>query len=358
MTYANKLKKKNDHGLLNSQMRKFLGYSSITLFSLLVLLVFLLPFGYMTTTAFKSLPQIQDSNSYVLPKSPRVYVYDGQEYPLYKVPTEDGEKVMALIKKGRKESEFIDPSNPSAGLILWQGQWRQLEPDYMFDPTTANFPTAWKTINFGVLFRNTFIIAIAGTIGTLLSSVAVAYGFSRFHIPGINVLFIILIATIILPSQIMLIPTYAFFRAIGWGGTWWPLIVPHFFANAYNVFLLRQYFRAIPKELDESAMMDGASPFRILISIILPQSIPALTAVGLFHFFWSWNDFFAPLVYLQGKENLYPLSVGLTQFQNIYGTQPGLAMAAAIMAIALPVVIFFLAQKVFMQGIVITGVEK
>jgi multiple sugar transport system permease protein len=139
---------------------------------------------------------------------------------------------------------------------------------------------------------------------------------------------------------------------------WLPLIVPHFFANAYNVFLLRQYFRGIPKDLDEAAMIDGASPIQILLKVILPQSWPVILAVSMFHFFWSWNDFFTPLVYLQGNEAMYTIPIGLTQFNNIYGVQPGLAMSAAMMAIALPVVIFFLAQRVFMQGIVITGVEK
>jgi multiple sugar transport system permease protein len=155
-----------------------------------------------------------------------------------------------------------------------------------------------------------------------------------------------------------LIPRYIFFRGIGWGGTWWPLIIPHFFANAYNVFLLRQYFRGIPRDLDEAATIDGASPFRVLTDVIIPQSLPAITAVGLFHFFWSWNDFFEPLVFLQGQPHLYTVPIGLTQFNNIFQIQPGLAMAAAMMAMSLPVVVFFLAQRVFMQGIVITGVEK
>jgi multiple sugar transport system permease protein len=110
--------------------------------------------------------------------------------------------------------------------------------------------------------------------------------------------------------------------------------------------------------LDEAATIDGASPFRVLTSVIIPQSLPAITAVGLFHFFWSWNDFFEPLVFLQGRPELYTIPIGLTQFNNIFQIQPGLAMSAAMMAMSLPVIVFFLAQRVFMQGIVITGVEK
>jgi multiple sugar transport system permease protein len=238
------------------------------------------------------------------------------------------------------------------------GRWRQLEPVYELDPTFENFPNAWNSINLGRLFRNTTFIAVAGTIGTLLSSIAVAYGFSRFRIPGIGIIFLVLISTIILPRQVTLIPTYIFFRTIGWGGTWWPLIIPHFFANAYNVFWLRQFFRSIPRELDEAATIDGASPLQTLIYIIVPQSLPAITAVAIFHFFFAWNDFFEPLVYLQGKEELYTISIGLTQFANIFGVERSMAMAAALMTVALPVVIFFFAQRAFMQGIVVTGVEK
>ena len=131
-----------------------------------------------------------------------------------------------------------------------------------------------------------------------LSGIVVAYGFARFRFPFKNVLFIILIATIILPFQVTLIPPYVIFTKLGWNGTWLPLIVPHFFANAYNVFLLRQYFMSIPRDLDEAAMIDGASPFRILRSIIVPLSVPAIVAVSLFHFFFAWNDFFVPLLYL------------------------------------------------------------
>ncbi len=340
------------------RIRNLSATASVTLLGLVVLLVFLAPLAYMIVTSIKTQKQAQDPNSQFLPGSPSNFTYEGKDYPLLNVPTESGLQQWALVKPGREQSDFVDPAHPEQGLIHWVGRWRILDPVYTFDPTLANFPTSWNQIRLDRLFRNTFIIAVVGMIGTLLSSIVVAYGFSRFRIPGISVLFIILIATIILPRQVTLIPTYIFFRAIGWGGTWWPLIIPHFFANAYNVFLLRQYFRSIPKDLDEAAMIDGASPLRTLVSVIIPQSIPAITAVGLFHFFFAWNDFFEPLVYLQGHEDLYTISIGMTQFANIFNTQPGLATAASMMALALPVVMFFLAQRAFMQGIVITGVER
>jgi len=265
---------------------------------------------------------------------------------------------MALYEPYREHSLLVDPNNPSAAPIDWTGRWRTLAPVQKLQPTWTNYEQTWNILDMGVLFRNTFIIAIAGTIGTLLSSILVAYGFARFRLPYGNVIFLVLMATIILPTQVTLIPTYIFFRAIGWGGTWWPLIIPHFFANAYNVFLLRQYFKGIPKDLDEAAMIDGASPIQVLLRVIIPQSWPVILAVSMFHFFFAWNDFFAPLVYLTGHENLYTISIGLTQFNNAFNTQPGLLQAGAVMAVILPVIVFFLAQRVFMQGIVITGVEK
>ena len=192
----------------------------------------------------------------------------------------------------------------------------------------------------------------------MLSSICVAYGFSRFRFPGRNGLFLVLLATIILPLQVTLIPTFAVFAALGWVGTWLPLIVPHFFANAYNVFLLRQYFLTIPRDLDEAAMIDGAGPLRILRSVIVPQAKAAIVAVSLFHFFFAWNDFFMPLIYLQGAPSLEPLSVGIARFNGSYSTEPTLIQAAALMAMVLPVLVFFIAQRAFMRGVVITGVEK
>lgn len=213
-------------------------------------------------------------------------------------------------------------------------------------------------INFPRLFGNTLGIALIGMVGTLLSSICVAYAFARFPIPGKNILFIILIGTIILPSQVTLIPTYAFFARIGWINTWLPLTVPHFFANAYNVFLLRQFFMTLPRELDEAAMIDGATPFQVLTRVIIPQSWPAIISVGLFHFIFAWNDYFGPLIYLLGRPDLQPISVGVQVFNFQYGARPELVQATSLMAMVLPLVIFFFAQKIFMRGVVITGVEK
>jgi multiple sugar transport system permease protein len=344
---------------MTGKQRELLNKVLVTSVALFVLILFMAPLGYMFTTGIKSDAQMNDPKAPAWwPHSPSTFTYQGEELELFEVPTDDAVQELAILNKTRTESTFIDPQNPGAGEITWEGNWRTLDPVYEPDPQWGNFRTAWEELDFLLLFRNTLIIAVFGTIGAVGSSVFVAYGFSRFEFKGRNFLFMILIATIILPVQATLIPTFILFSRIGWTNTFLPLIVPHFFANAYNVFLLRQYFLQLPKELDEAAMIDGANPLRILISVILPNSIPALTAVSLFHFFFAWNDFFTPLIYLVSKPELWPLSVGLQKFNALYGRQPNMIQAGALITLVLPVVIFFLAQRVFMQGIVFTGVEK
>jgi len=274
------------------------------------------------------------------------------------VPTANGVKSLALEKPGRVQSTFIDPGTGQE--IGWQGNWRSLSPAWSLNVKLDNFAQVLDVLNFPALLRNTLVVAVLGTIGAVTLAVVVAFGFARFRIPGKNGLFLVMIMTIMLPFQVLLIPQYIGFKAIGWTGTWLPLIVPHFFANAYNVFLLRQYFLTLPRELDQAAQVDGASPLRILWSVIIPQAWPAIIAVALFHFFFTWNDFFAPLVYLSGHPELATMTVGLQAFSAVYaGSGSGfLTQAAALLALIVPVGIFFFAQRVFMRGVVISGVEK
>ena len=344
---------------LNLDMRRFLAVSGVTLLAITIVSMFLLPLGYMVATAFKERTQLTAPDAPLYPAAPETFVWEGDELPVYDVPLPDGSvAAWALVEPGRESSTFIDPADPDAGPIGWEGRWRTLEQHWAFSLNTDNFVNAWNTIEFPRLFFNTFAIAGLSTVLAVASATCVAYGFSRFRFPGRDGIFILMIATIILPFQVTLIPTYVVFLSLGWVGTWWPLIIPHAFANAYNVFLLRQYFLAIPRELDEAAMIDGAGPLRILWSVIVPQAIPAIVAVSLFHFFWAWNEYFLPLVYLQSTPDLQPLSVGLARFNALYSQEPTLVQAGAIMAMALPVVVFFLAQRAFMRGVVFGGVEK
>ena len=306
-------------------------------------------------TAVKTDEQVTALGAPLWPAKPRIFSYQGKEYDVYKVPTEAGVKEWALFKKGRQESQFIDPANSDPEPITWQGSWRTLDRDWEWAPAWSNFSEVWRLLDYPRLLFNTVALAVLSLIGTLSSCILVAYGFARFRIPGKGFLFILLISTIFLPGAVTLIPTYTVFVKLGWVGTWLPLIVPAFFANAYDVFLLRQFFLTIPREMDEAAMIDGACPFRTLISVILPQSWPALMAVGIFHFVYAWNDFFGPLIYLSTRPDLQPISVGLARFNGIYGNEPTLIAAGTLMTLIVPVVVFIFTQRFLMHGVVLTG---
>jgi multiple sugar transport system permease protein len=302
----------------------------------------------------------------IWPGTPSTFEYNGKKVDMFVVPmntcagfeNETGTRSLAIAKKGLRESLFVDPENLALGEFKCVVSWRALDRTWTWAPAWDNYIEVWNSIDFPRLMFNTSFYAVVTGIGTLISCTLVAYGFARFRFPGRDFLFMVLIATIFLPAAVTIIPTYTFYVTIGWVGTWLPLMVPHFFANAYNVFLLRQFFLTLPRELDESAMIDGAGPFRILWSVILPQSFPVLVAVSLFHIVFAWNDYFGPLIYLSTARENWPISVALSNFNGIYGSEPQLIQAGALMALILPVLLFFVAQRFFIQGIVITGVDK
>ncbi|HEY8180433.1 MAG TPA: carbohydrate ABC transporter permease [Candidatus Limnocylindria bacterium] len=331
----------------------------VTFFAVVVLAAFLAPMLRTVTMSLKTGQQIGASNAPLWPAEPRTFEFEGKEYDVYQVPMPDGTvRDLALTKKGRQESEFIDPADAAAGVIVWQGSYRTLEGAWTFAPHWENFATAWKEMNFPRLILNTALLAIIGTLGTLLSCVLVAYGFARFRFPGRNLLFLLLLSTIFLPAAVTLIPTYTIFVKLGWVGTWLPLLVPAFFANAYDVFLLRQYFLTLPRELDDAAKIDGAGPIKILTSIIVPQSWAVIIAVAVFHVVYTWNLYFEPLLYLSSEPDLQPIATGLANFNSQRSQSVELIQAGTLMTMIIPMVVFFLAQRFFMRGIVITGVEK
>jgi multiple sugar transport system permease protein len=345
--------------MVAKRRRRLLNQAGVTLLALIVLSIYLMPMGYAVTTSLKSKGQATEGNAPLLPMERLSVEIDGETFDIYKVPLEGGTRDLVLFQPGRRESVFLNPDNLDAEPITWEGNWRQLEPVRELSIKWKNYNDAWDFIEFPRLLANTLTYALITMFGTLVASSLSAYGFARFRFPGKNILFIVLMSTIILPPAVTLVPQYAFFvQVLGWGGTWLPLIVPQMFGNAYNIFLLRQYFLTIPREMEEAASIDGAGPFRTFISVILPQAIPALTAVALFHFFFAWNDFFGPLIYLAGSRERNPITVGLTEFNGLYNTDPNLILAAAIISMILPLAIFFMAQRVFIQGIVITGVDK
>ncbi len=230
-------------------------------------------------------------------------------------------------------------------------------PVWIPDPfVLSNYPTALTRINFPLALRNSLIYAVPAVIGTVASCSLVAYGFARIRWPGRDVVFVVLLATMMLPGQVTFIPLYVIFAKLGWVGTFLPLLVPTFLGNPFFIFLLRQFFLGIPAELSDAARIDGASELRILTRVIVPLSWPALITVGLFTFIDKWTDFFGPLIYLQDP-SLQPLSLAVQTFQSAHKTDWPLSMAASV-AITLPlVVIYFLAQRKFIEGIQLTGLK-
>lgn len=220
-----------------------------------------------------------------------------------------------------------------------------------------NFVDALTFLPFATYFRNTIFITATSEVGTLLSSCTVAYAFARPRARGKSVLFIVLLSTMMIPYQVTLIPQFILFKLLGWVDTFAPLTVPSFFGSAFNIFLLRQFFTAVPRDMDEAAKIDGANHWQILWLILVPMSLPAVATIAIFHFMFAWNDFLAPLIYLNSNDN-YTVQLGLSEFTAQYGSTPYELLMAASLAALLPcILLFFFAQRYFIQGIVISGVK-
>jgi ABC-type glycerol-3-phosphate transport system permease component len=221
-----------------------------------------------------------------------------------------------------------------------------------------NFYEVWfLKADFNRYLLNTTLITLPNIIGQTLSAALVGYGFARGRFWGRNTLFVVMLATMMIPPQVTLIPLFVIFRQINWLDTFWPLIVPAFFGGGpYYIFLMRQFFLTIPAELEEAARIDGAGSLRIFWDIFLPLAVPALTAVVVFSFIFHWNDFFGPLIYLNSLKK-WTLTLGLAALSDPNYVDYNQRMAGAFL-ISLPgVIVFFLAQRYFTEGIVMTGIK-
>jgi multiple sugar transport system permease protein len=235
----------------------------------------------------------------------------------------------------------------------------KMPPDWIpLHGTISNFVEGLKGANFGVYFKNTAIISFLATVGTVISSSIVAYGFSRFKAKLSPVLFMVLLGTMMLPSQVTLIPQYLLFNKLGMIDTIWPLIIPSWLGGgAFNIFLFTQFFRTLPKELDEAAMLDGASSFKVFTKILLPSVKPVMLAVLVMSLVYNWNDFFSPLIYLNSNEK-FTVAVGLQFFKGSQGNvQVGQMMAMALFSLIPVLIIFAICQKYFIQGIKMSGLK-
>jgi multiple sugar transport system permease protein len=245
-----------------------------------------------------------------------------------------------LISTSLKERghEFLVPPELIPHPILWQ-----------------NYPEAMTALPFGLYFANTMIVVVMSELGTLLTASMAAFAFARLRFPGRDVLFVLVLSSLMLPNVVTLIPKFVIFRILGWVNTLLPLWVPLWFGGgAFNIFLIRQYTMTLPLELDEAARIDGANNWQIYARVILPLIGPALATVAIFTFIYSWNDFLEPLIYLH-DETKRTLALGLLGFQDLYSTEWNLMMAASAVLIIPVVVVFLFAQRYFIRGISLTG---
>jgi multiple sugar transport system permease protein len=317
------------------------------------MLVVLTPLAWMFISALKPKDAVNTFPPQWIPEDQVRVTINGSQYYLYDIPVNGEIRQLALLDKQGAMGTFVNPDNPSEtyNLPVASGT-RVTQIRFHWE----NFIAAVTKVPFGRYLLNTMIVVVFGTIGTVVSCTLVAYGFARFRARGMPILFLLLLSTIMLPPQVTLIPTFIVFKKIGWYDTFLPLIVPAFFANAWDVFLLRQFFMTLSTELDDAARIDGCGPLGILWHIIIPQSYPVLATVTIFSVLYAWNDFYAPLIYLQSQDH-WTLALGLQSFNAVYTNQGNLLMAASTLMVIPPILMFFFAQKLFIQGVVISGVK-
>lgn len=228
-------------------------------------------------------------------------------------------------------------------LYTWPPVWWPAAPRWQ------NFAEAWAAQPFGRFLWNSVLVGALSTAGQMLSSALVAYGFARFDFRGRNALFMLMLASMMIPWDVTMIPLYMQFNALGWINTLKPLVVPNFFGAPFYIFLLRQFIMGIPRELDEAARMDGANAWQVFWRIHLPLMAPALVLVGSFQFLGSWNDYLGPLVFLN-DESVYTLPLGLAQFRGLHANNLTAIAAMTVLLCLVPLALFFAAQRYIMEG--------
>ena len=317
------------------------------------MLIVITPLVWMLVSALKPRDAVNTFPPQWIPTDQVKVEIKGIDYFLYNIQVNGEQRQLALLEKDGAIGTFVNPQNPDESYSLPVASGKRVTQIKLH---WENFLLAVTKVPFGRYIFNTMLVVVFGTIGTVASCTLVAYGFARFRSKAMPILFLLLLSTIMLPPQVTLIPTFIVFKKIGWYDTLLPLIIPAFFANAWDVFLLRQFFMTLPTELDDAARIDGCGPFGILWHIIIPQSYPVIATVTIFTVIYAWNDFYAPLIYLQNQEH-WTLALGLQSFNAVYTNMGNLLMAASTLMVIPPILMFFFAQKLFIQGVVISGIK-
>ena len=313
---------------------------------------FTLPFFWLISTSLKPAARIQQWPPDIIPMMPVQAKIDGQNREIYRDKSGAEVALIERLKSGKATVKPLNAANASARTVNGDDLTAKVHPGFEW----SNYTRGLVFIPFFQQLKNTLIISIFSVIGTLLSCSLVAYGLAKIDWKGRNTLFVIMISTMMLPAQVTMIPVFAIFVKLHWIDTFLPLIVPTFLGTPFFIFLLRQFFLTIPKELSEAARLDGCSEFGIYRRVIMPLSKPALATVGLFTFMGAWNEFMGPLIYLLDEKN-YTLSLGLAMFTGQYGNEYGMLMAVSTVVTIPIIVLFFFTQRTFIQGMTMSGIK-
>lgn len=340
-------------------LRTFFSHAALLSLSI----IFMLPFAWLVLTSLKSESHMNRFPPEWVPKGRYVEVSPGKwaevvrEEVIQYAPDEfdDSGKLKPRVRL-KSRVDLVD----LLGRPLAEQPSRTIDSKLIVDrtrPTLRHYVKGLSSFSFDLFLQNTLFIAVFAVIGTVLSCSWVAYGFSILEWPGRDKVFWLMLSTMMLPGQVTMIPLFLIFKHLGWINTYLPLIVPAFLGNAFFIFLLRQFFLTIPRDLIDAARVDGCSAFRIYWQIVMPLSVPALATVALFTFLASWNDFMGPLIYVV-DEAKYTLSLGLAMFRGRFMTRYGEMMAVSTLMTIPIIVLFFFTQKTFIQGIKTSGMKN
>ncbi len=325
-------------------------------------ILFLIPFAWLVSTSLKEDAEMSKFPPVWIPTQQIKQVVDGQPRGLA-LTTYKGQSVEVAVMKeyetGQRRVQIVKPGAVAGQSFVCKKS--DLKEIRHVAPVWKNYPAALEFLppetNHGLVFlKNTLIISVLSIIGTLLSSSMVAYSFARLRWPGKDAVFLVLLATMMLPGAVTMMPLFLIFRSLGWVDTLKPLWVPTFFGSAFNIFLLRQFFMTIPNELEDAAKIDGCSYYTIFWRIMLPQVKPALAAITIMAFMAAWNNFQGPLIYISSPEN-QPLAYALQLFQSGHSSEMGQLMAFSTLVMLPVLVLFFFSQRYFIQGITLTGIK-
>lgn len=312
------------------------GYTALVVLAAL----FSLPFVWQVSSSLKTEDQVSKSDLDLIPRAETLQV-DGRTVEVKPIERKGANQVVEVLEGHKKGVRLtVSPTSLSLRPHL---EW-------------SNYSNGFKAFPFFLMLKNTLVICALTVLGTVLSCSLAAYGLACVQWRGRETLFWAMLATMMLPGQVTMIPLFQTFKSLGWINTILPLVVPAFCGNAFFIFMLRQFYRTIPASLTDAAKLDGASDLRIWAKVVLPLSKPALAVVAVFSFIAAWNDFLGPLLYLMDDDK-YTLAIGLARLQGQYSSDWGRMMAMSVVMTLPLIVLFFLAQRTFVEGIKLGGVK-